>query len=184
MVSGPSGSGKTTISKAILERFENLDFSISATTRPIRKNEINGKDYYFLSKKEFNTKLKNNELVEYQEVYPGLFYGTLKSEVERIIRNKKIALLDVDVKGAMNIKKIYTGEAFTIFVHPGRVENLKERLKNRKSEDELSLETRLKRAALELGFAKEFDAVIHNDDSIENAINETERIIDALTGKS
>lgn len=183
-VSGPSGSGKTTIAKAMLERFEKLSFSVSATTRPIRENETDGKDYYFLGQDEFSEQLKKNELIEFQEVYPGLLYGTLKSEISRISREKKTALLDVDVKGALNIKKIYGLKAFIIFVHPGSIEILKNRLKKRKSEDALSLEARLKRSALEFSYANEFDSIVMNDGRIEKAIIETEKLISHLIDQS
>ena len=180
MISGPSGSGKTTLARIILDSFDSFSFSVSATTRKKRENETDGIDYYFLNKKDFTAKISQNELLEYQEVYPGLYYGTLKSEIDRINSIHKVALLDVDVKGAMNIKKIYSGEAFTIFVHPGSIEILENRLKERKSEDAAGLAERLKRSVSELDYAPEFDAIVANSGSLENAVSEMKKILSKL----
>ena len=116
--SAPSGAGKTTIVRHLLENFDNLEFSVSATSRAPRGKEENGKDYYFLSVEEFKQRIANKEFVEYEEVYPGSFYGTLKSEVERIWAKGNVILFDVDVKGGVNIKKIFGEKSYTVFIQP------------------------------------------------------------------
>ncbi|HPF51197.1 MAG TPA: guanylate kinase, partial [Draconibacterium sp.] len=134
--SAPSGAGKTTIVKYLLQKGLDLEFSISATSREPRANEINGKDYYFLSTEEFVQKVQNDEFLEWEEVYKGIRYGTLKSEVERIRNNGKNVIFDVDVVGGLNIKKYYGDEALAIFVQPPSVEELRKRLTSRSTETE------------------------------------------------
>ncbi|MFT6850570.1 MAG: guanylate kinase [Sphingobacteriales bacterium] len=162
--SSPSGAGKTTIVKHLLGIFPELTFSISATTRSIRKGETEGKDYHFFNTNRFKDLVQENAFVEWEEVYPGLMYGTLKSEVTRIWEEKKIAIFDVDVVGALNIKKQYGEKALTVFIQPPSIEALEVRLKSRGTDDEHSLQTRLEKADLELSFAPKFDCVIVNDD--------------------
>ncbi len=176
-VSGPSGSGKTTLVHQLLQNHDRFSFSISATTRPQRPNEQHGKDYYFFSPEEFKKKIKKGEFIEYQEVYPGILYGTLKSEIERIHAIGKIAVLDIDVLGALNIKKIYGEKALLIFIHPGSIENLKNRLIHRETESEQSLEKRLHRATKEMEMAFQFDYIIKNDSSLESAYQQFEKLI-------
>ncbi|GIV26520.1 MAG: guanylate kinase [Bacteroidia bacterium] len=175
--SGPSGSGKTSIVKKILEKYPDLlGFSISATTRPKRENETDGKDYYFISKEEFERKIKNNEFIEWEEVYEGIYYGTLKSEVERLHKLNKHVLFDIDVEGGLNIKKMFGNKVLTIFVMPPSLEDLRKRLELRKSESEESLKRRIGKANIEIQKAGQFDVVIVNED-LENAVQKAEEII-------
>ena len=129
--SAPSGAGKTTIVRHLLENFDNLEFSVSATSRAPRGQEKNGRDYYFLTEEEFRKRIENDEFVEYEEVYPGSFYGTLKSEVERIWAKGNVIMFDVDVKGGVNIKKIFGEKSFTVFIQPPSLEIMEQRLRAR-----------------------------------------------------
>jgi guanylate kinase len=176
-VCGPSGSGKTTLVKKLIEEFDFFEFSISATTREKRGGEEDGKDYHFISEEDFKQRISANELIEYEEVYPGLFYGTLKSEIQRIWGNKKYPLLDIDVMGAQNLKKIYKNAALTIFIHPGTIDNLKSRLLLRKTDAEKSLRKRLDKAAFEIKQSDKFDFIIKNDKEIQIAYSELREII-------
>lgn len=176
-ISGPSGAGKTTIVQSLLGTIGILDFSISATTRPMREGEVNAKDYYFLSEENFQSKINSGELLEYQEVYPGLFYGTLKTEIDRIWNEGKIPLLDMDVKGAMNLKKLYPDSALIIFIHPGDIKTLEKRLKARNSESSESLKERLDRSKSEIDLASQFDKVVQNNNTIENAIASVKEVV-------
>lgn len=176
-ISGPSGSGKTTIVKTLLKYFPVFDFSISATTRQIRDNEKDGIDYYFLSLSEFKRRIADNELLEYQEVYPDLFYGTLKSEVSRMWEENRIPLLDIDVFGALNVKKEFGEKSLIIFIHPGSIDILKERLANRGSESDDSLSMRIAKAEEELNEAHKFDDIVYNDKYPNDAINEVTQIV-------
>lgn len=174
--SAPSGSGKTTVVNHLLKNFGNfLAFSVSATTRKKRENETDGIDYYFLDENTFNNKITNNEFLEYEEVYKGLYYGTLKSEIERIWQNGKCVIFDVDVKGGINIKQHFGSRALAVFLKPPSVEVLLERLKKRDTEVEHQLNERIEKAHLELGFEKYFDEVIVNDD-----LNKTFEIAEKL----
>ena len=164
--SAPSGAGKTTLVKHLLQQDYNLKFSVSATSRKPRPGEMHGKDYYFLSGKEFRQKIENNEFLEWEEVYNGIYYGTLKSEVERIRNMGKNVLFDVDVVGGMNIKKYYGSEALAVFVQPPSLSELKKRLENRSTESEEKINTRIAKAEKELTWASQFDVVIVNDDLI------------------
>lgn len=179
-ISGPSGSGKTTIVKTLLQNFPAFAFSISATTRPIRKNEVDGKDYYFLTANEFKSKIENKELLEYQEVYPDLFYGTLKSEISRMWKENRVPLLDIDVFGALNVKKEFEKESLIIFIHPGSIDTLKERLINRGSESEESFNTRIAKSETELNEAFKFDTIIYNDKNPEDAVNAVAKIVETF----
>ena len=180
--SGPSGTGKTTIVAAMLKAFSQLSFSISATTRQKRGNEKDGKDYYFLSVVEFKNKIAQNEFLEFQQVYPGIFYGTLKSEIFRIWENGLIPLLDIDVYGGLNVKKEFGNNATLIFVHPGDIENLKQRLIQRKSEDTESLNVRLSKAGKELEEAGQFNEVLYNTGTLEEAIGKAKEIVKRIIG--
>lgn len=174
--SAPSGSGKTTIVKYLLENREDLDFSISACTRNKRPNEINGKDYHFLSQSEFKAKIVENDFIEYQEVYQGSYYGTLKSEIERIWEKGNTVVFDVDVQGGINLKKYFKEKALAIFIQAPSLEILEERLRNRQTETEESLQTRLAKFKEELSFANQFDKILVNND-LKKAFVEAEKII-------
>ena len=175
--SAPSGSGKTTVVNHLLEVLGNLlSFSVSATTRKKRINETDGKDYYFLDEKTFNEKIKNNEFLEYEEVYKGLFYGTLKSEINRIWEQGKCVIFDVDVKGGINLKKHFGDKALSVFLKPPSIEILLERLKKRDTEVEHQLKERIAKANFELGFEKQFDVVIVNDD-LQKTFETAERLV-------
>lgn len=163
IVSAPSGAGKTSIVKFLLEKMPQLAFSISATSRPKRANEQHGKDYYFLAVEEFKKKLEGGDFLEWQEVYPNQFYGTLKSEVERLWGEGKIVIFDVDVLGGLNIKKIFGEKALSVFIQPPTVEELKNRLCGRGTETPESLKKRLDKAEYELSFAPQFDLIVVND---------------------
>ncbi|GAB1450743.1 guanylate kinase [Draconibacterium sp.] len=174
--SAPSGAGKTTIVRYLLGQNLNLEFSISATSREPRNNETHAIDYYFLSEKEFKQKIENDEFLEWEEVYPGICYGTLKSEVERICKAGKNVIFDVDVVGGLNIKKYYGDEALAVFVQPPSVEELRRRLESRSTETEEKILMRIAKAEHELSFANQFDVIIVND-NLENAVLETEKVI-------
>ncbi len=174
--SAPSGSGKTTIVKHLLSLNLGLEFSISATSRPIRGAEVDGKDYYFLTADEFKKKIDNNEFLEWEEVYEGKFYGTLKSEVERI-RNKGChVIFDVDVVGGCDIKDYFGDEALAVFVQPPSINELRNRLTARATDSREVIESRIAKAEYELSFASKFDVVIVNDNLYE-ALSEAEEII-------
>ena len=160
----PSGSGKTTIIKRLLALGYPLNFSISATTRSPRTGEIDGKDYHFLSEADFRKHIEERNFVEWEEVYSGCFYGTLKSEIEKHLNQGEHVVFDVDVVGALNIKKEYRERALAIFVMPPSLEVLKERLLIRASESEETLQMRLAKAAHEMSFAPQFDVIVCNDD--------------------
>ena len=164
IVSAPSGAGKTSIVRHLLEQVPDLKFSISATTRPKRDYEIDGKDYYFLTPEQFKERLANDEFLEWQEVYADQFYGSLKSEVERIWSNGQAVIFDVDVLGGLNIKNFYGDEALSVFIEPPTLEELANRLKKRGTETEESLQKRLDKAEYEISFAPQFDKIVLNDD--------------------
>ena len=174
--SGPSGSGKTTIAHHLLRAIPSLGFSISATTRAVRPNEKNGVDYYFLKEKDFKNKIKEGKFLEWEEVYKGIFYGTLVSEVERIWSQNKHVIFDIDVVGALNVKKIYWGECLSVIVVPPSIEKLKERLKMRATETEESFQKRIEKAEYELTFSKQFDKVIVND-KLEDSFKKAEKLV-------
>ncbi len=163
--SAPSGSGKTTIVKHLLEQPElNLEFSISAATRNPRDGEINGKDYYFISLEDFKKHIKHEDFVEWEEVYRDNFYGTLKSEVERIWSLGKNVIFDIDVAGGLRIKKKFPEETLAVFVKPPSIDELKIRLKNRSTESEDKINMRIAKASVELATAPQFDTIIKNYD--------------------
>lgn len=178
--SAPSGAGKTTIVKHLLTVPDlNLEFSISACSRPNRSNEIHAKDYYFLYPDEFKQKIDKNEFLEWQEVYKDNYYGTLKSEIERIWNNNHNVIFDVDVKGGLNLKKIFGDKALAIFVMPPSVDALEKRLRRRKTETEEKIQMRLAKAQKELQTANQFDTIILND-HLEKAFEEAEKIARAF----
>lgn len=175
--SAPSGSGKTTLVKHLLAQPElNLEFSISATSRPIRGDEKEGRDYYFLTVEEFIEKIKNEEFLEWEEVYRDSFYGTLKSEVKRIWANDKHVIFDIDVSGGLRIKRKYPELTLAVFVKPPSIDELKIRLKKRKTEDEDKINMRIAKASAELATAPLFDVIIVND-VLEDAKNEAYKTV-------
>ena len=163
IISAPSGAGKTTIVKHLLATVPSLEFSVSACSRPRRNKETFATDYYFISAREFRKKIENNEFIEWQEVYPGSFYGTLKSEIERIHTDGKVPVFDVDVFGGMNLKKYFGQDALAVFIQPPSLQVLEERLRHRGSESEENLQARLSKAGMELTFADNFDRILVND---------------------
>ena len=175
--SAPSGSGKTTIVRHLLKQDElKLDFSISATSRDPRPNEVDGKDYYFLSLEDFKKKIKNDEFLEWEEVYRDNFYGTLKAEVERIWEKGKHVIFDIDVVGGLDIKKIYPKKTLAVFVKPPSIEELKIRLKKRKTESMDKINMRVAKASIELATAPQFDFIIENND-LEIALKEAHDLV-------
>jgi guanylate kinase len=183
LFSAPSGSGKTTIIHRLLQRFDCFEFSISATSRKPRGEEQDGVDYYYLTKEEFMRRVKQNDFVEWEEVYEGTCYGTLKSELNRIWDNGHYILFDVDVKGGMNLKQYFGADALSLFIMPPSLEILEQRLRMRGTDSEESISKRLQRAAVELEEAKKFDHIIVND-HLDETVDETEQLIRAYLGIS
>lgn len=176
IITAPSGSGKTTIVKQLLQRSPQLGFSISACTRMPRPGEVDGKDYYFLTEADFKEKIDEDAFIEWEMVYTGKYYGTLKTEVDRIWGNNKAPLVDIDVVGALNIKKMYGEKSISIFIKAPSIEELRRRLEARGTESPQTLEERIDKAAGELTFAEQFDKIVVND-NLERAIEETLEII-------
>lgn len=176
IVTAPSGAGKTTIVKHLIKTFDQLAFSVSATTRSRRANEVEGKDYYFMSVDKFRSLINELAFLEWEEVYDDQFYGTLKSEVERIWKSGNHVIFDIDVQGAMKLKKVYPEKTLTIFVKPPKPEVLETRLRARQSESEESLKKRIAKANFELTFEENFDVVLINDD-LGTALKEAEWIV-------
>ena len=177
IISAPSGCGKSTIINALLKRGEiDMEFSVSATNRPPRQGEVNGVNYWFLTDDEFHKAIDEKAFVEYEEVYPGRFYGTLRSEVDRRCDSGHNVVLDIDVKGGVNVKKMFGERALSLFIEPPSIEELRNRLINRATDPMEEIEKRVGKAAYELGFAKDYDARVVNDD-LDKAIAETERVI-------
>ncbi|MVT07374.1 guanylate kinase [Chitinophaga tropicalis] len=164
IITAPSGAGKTTIVKKLLSELPQLSFSISATTRQAREAEVDGKDYHFLSLDDFHQKIDDNAFAEYEMVYAGKYYGTLKSELQRIWDNGKVPMVDIDVKGALSIKEKYHNGVLTIFIAPPTLDTLRTRLSERGTETQASLEERLGKARYEMSFSHEFDEIVVNDD--------------------
>lgn len=174
--SAPSGSGKTTIVHALLEAGFPFSFSVSATNRPKRKTETEGKDYYFVSSEKFRQMVENNEFIEHEEVYENISYGTLKSEIDRIFRSGKYPIFDVDVVGGLNLKKYFGDDALAVFVQAPSLKILEERLRNRSTDDEESIQRRLAKSTYEMSFAPQFDTVIVND-HLDKTIEKAEKHI-------
>ena len=180
--SAPSGSGKTTIVRHLLGLdYLNLEFSVSATSRERRGDEVDGKDYYFMSLKEFKSKIRNDEFLEWEEVYRDCFYGTLKSEVERIWAKGKHVIFDIDVAGGLRIKKKFPNETLAVFVKPPSVDELKIRLKKLKTESEDKINMRVAKASIELATAPQFDKIIKNI-NLDVALLEAENLVAKYVG--
>ncbi|MEO8721672.1 MAG: guanylate kinase [Ginsengibacter sp.] len=177
LITAPSGSGKTSIVKHLMKKFPSLAFSVSATTRIPRNNEIDGKDYYFISKEEFNLKIQNKEFLEWEMVYEGKYYGTLKSDISRIWKENKVPVLDIDVQGAIHVQQQYPVNTISIFVQAPSVEELKRRLKLRGSETDYSLQARLDKSNYEMTFKDHFKNIIINE-NFATACEEVEKIVD------
>jgi guanylate kinase len=181
--SAPSGSGKTTIVQHLLQKNPDLGFSISASTRDKRgRTEEHGKDYYFLSPTEFKRRIDNDEFIEWEEVYEGNFYGTLKSEIERIWAQGKNVIFDVDVKGGINLKKYFGTRALGVFVKVPSLEALKARLSDRGTESPESLSRRIFKAEFEMSFQNEFDVVLVNE-ALQKSLDEAQQLYDEFKGK-
>ena len=181
IISAPSGCGKSTIIKALLEKGEvDMQFSVSATNRPPRPGEEHGEHYYFLSDDDFRKAIANDDFVEYEEVYPGRFYGTLRSEIARIVDGGHNVVLDIDVKGGVNVKRLYGSEAVSIFIQPPSVEALRQRLEGRGTESPEAIDQRVARAELEISYAPQFDHVVIND-LLPEAIEAVEGILKSFT---
>jgi guanylate kinase len=175
VVSAPSGAGKTTIVKAILAKYPSMLFSVSATTRPKRDIEVDGKDYFFLQRADFERRIAAGELVEWEEIY-GNLYGTLRAEVDKALTTGRTMLFDIDVKGGLSIKRMYPHDSVIIFIKPPSIEVLRERLRNRKTEDDATFQRRMNRVAMELDMAHQFDYQVVND-HLELAIAEVDKIV-------
>ncbi|MDO1446124.1 guanylate kinase [Rhodocytophaga aerolata] len=181
--SAPSGSGKTTIVKHLLATNSDLGFSISACTRDKRgRNEVNGKDYYFLTPEEFKKKIDNNEFVEWEQVYVGAFYGTLKSEIERVWSQGKHVLFDVDVKGGLSLKKYYGDRALAIFVKVPSLEMLEQRLRARGTDSDDSISKRLFKVKFEMSFENQFDVTLVNED-LGTTLLKAQQLVDEFLRK-
>ena len=174
--SAPSGAGKSTIVGHLLQKFPFLEFSVSATSRNPRGREQNGKEYYFYTKEEFEEKIRRGEFVEYEQVYEGMYYGTLRSEVERIWNKGNVIVFDIDVKGGVNLKRLYGDHALSLFIQPPSVEVLRERLICRGTDLPEAIEKRCLKAVEELTYADKFDRIIVNDD-LEKAFCDAEKAI-------
>jgi guanylate kinase len=176
VVAAPSGAGKTTIVRHLLKTFDTLAFSVSAATREQRSYETNGKDYYFISEEDFRQKIEQGDFLEWQEVYKGQYYGTLKSEVTRLWDLGKVVIFDIDVQGALNIKKTYPEETILVFVKPPSPAILFQRLRDRNTESEESLKRRIEKAAFELSFENKFDKILLNDE-LEPCLRRAEKLV-------
>ncbi len=177
--SAPSGAGKTTIVRHLLSKNNDFAFSVSATSRKPRGNEVNGIDYFFISAEEFKNKIAHDEFLEWQEVYPDNFYGSLKSEVDKILQNGKNILFDVDVVGGSNIKKYYGERALALFIQPPSIPELEKRLIARSTENKEVIRERVEKAARELAYSHLFDVIIVND-TLEHALQEAEDQVKAF----
>lgn len=176
IISAPSGAGKTTIVRSLLKQGLRLAFSVSATSRAKRDYEVDGQDYFFINAEAFKARITNDEFIEWEEVYPGQYYGTLRSEIDRIWTNGNSAIFDVDVVGGLDLKKHFGGRALAIFISPPSVGALEQRLRSRGTESAESLKKRVDKAAHEMTFAPQFDAVVVND-TLEHACAETHALV-------
>jgi guanylate kinase len=182
ILTAPSGAGKTSIASYLLNTLPQLSFSVSATTRAPRGNEKDGVEYHFISPTKFEGHIYQNDFLEYEMVYEGLYYGTLKSELTRIWNLGKIPVLDIDVKGAIKIQKQLAENCLSIFIMPPSIEVLKQRLENRKTETAENIQIRLDKAAFEISFSKQFNVIIQNND-LTTACTETEKVISNFLNK-
>ncbi|MBB3054446.1 guanylate kinase [Mucilaginibacter gotjawali] len=180
--SAPSGAGKTTIVQHLLGKIPQLEFSVSATTRKPRGDEQQGKDYYFISKEEFLHRIAKKQFVEFEEVYTGTFYGTLRTEIERIWAEGKTVIFDIDVIGGLHLKRKYDGQALAIFVQPPSLEVLIERLTGRGTDSAEKLKERFAKAEKELNYAPEFDIILKNHD-LQTACEEAEELVRQFIGR-
>lgn len=179
IITAPSGSGKTTIVKRLLESYPKLAFSISACTRSPRQGEQDGRDYYFFKENDFLQKIKEDAFVEWEMVYTGKYYGTLKSELQRIWNAGQFPLVDIDVQGALNIKKKYSDESISLFIQAPSLEELERRLRSRGTETEHSLQERINKAKDELTYAARFDRIVIND-NLDTAVDEIKDIVETF----
>jgi len=177
IITAPSGAGKTSITRYLLIKFPQLAFSVSAATRQPRKDEKNGVDYYFINLDEFRQKIQHNEFLEWEMVYEGKYYGTLRSELERIWANKQIPVLDIDVKGAIHVQQQFAENCLSIFIEPPSIEVLKRRLESRGTEGLESLQNRVNKASYEISFKHHFNKIIVNND-LPKACTEAEKIVE------
>lgn len=180
IITAPSGAGKTSITHYLLNKYPELAFSISAATRSPRAHETDGVDYYFISLDDFREKIRDNAFAEWEMVYEGKYYGTLKSELQRIWDNDQVPLLDIDVKGAIHVQQQYPDTALSIFIEPPSVDELKKRLESRGTETPESLQARVNKASYEISFKHHFDHCIVND-NLQEACEKTEKIVTAFT---
>ena len=176
IITAPSGAGKTSITRHLLKVYPQLAFSVSAATRPARSTEKNGVDYYFMSEEDFQNKITNNEFVEWEMVYEGRYYGTLKSELKRIWESGRVPVLDVDVKGAIHVQGQYPDSTLSIFIQPPSIDELKRRLMSRGTESDASLQARVNKASYEISFSHSFHHVIVNSD-LQKAQAEAEEVV-------
>ena len=176
LVTAPSGAGKTSIIRYLMKKFPQIAFSVSATTRQPRENEKDGEDYYFISEKEFKEKIHHKEFLEWEMVYEGKYYGTLKDEIERIWAQNKVPVLDIDVQGAIHVQQQYPVNTFSVFIQPPSVQELKSRLLMRGSETEESLLARINKSAFEMTFKSYFENVVINND-FDEACKQAEKIV-------
>ena len=183
VITAPSGAGKTSITKHLMKCFPQLAFSVSATTRQPRVNESDGKDYYFISRDEFSQYIEQDAFIEWEMVYEGIYYGTLKNEMNKIWDAGKVPLLDIDVKGALQIKKLYPEQTITLFIAPPSIDSLRERLMNRGTDSVASIEKRILKASAELSHKNQFDRIILNDD-LGKACDEATSIINVFLGSA
>lgn len=183
ILTAPSGSGKSTIAGKLLNDFENIAFSVSATTRQPRKDETDGLHYHFISEKEFQEKISHDEFLEWEQVYDGTYYGTLRSDIENLRNKGYFTLLDIDVKGALNIKQQFKGEALGIFIKPPSIEVLEQRLKNRGTDSESKIRERLKKSKSELLYAGRFDHVVVNE-KLDKAYGKVKEIVEKFMNRT
>jgi guanylate kinase len=176
IITAPSGAGKTSITKYLLDSFPELAFSISAATRPRREKEKEGRDYYFMSIDDFNYRIHHNEFVEWEMVYEGKYYGTLKSELDRIWNNKQVPILDIDVKGAIHVQQQFLEQCFSIFIEPPSIDELKRRLLGRGTENIETMQARINKAAYEISFKHHFHKIIVNQE-LRSACLEAEKAV-------
>ncbi|MBB1573336.1 MAG: guanylate kinase [Bacteroidia bacterium] len=180
--SAPSGAGKTSIIKPLMGYYPQLELSVSATCRQPRPGETDGVEYHFITLREFNQRRERGDFIEWEEVFPGIQYGTLRQEVERIWSKGRVALFDIDVKGAMNLKRAFGGNAITIFIEPPSIDALRQRLESRGTESPEVIAKRLARAESEMAYAPRYDRRVVNDD-LERAVQETVAIVGEFLGR-